>query len=106
MNDSGNSITVKILGQEYKIKCPPDKMNELQESANYLNKMMLDLRDNTKIMGIDKIAVLAALNVTHEMLSLKKQKQLHIDSLSKRIQELQYNVEQALLQEAMEEKFN
>lgn len=100
MSDSANSITVKILGQEYKVKCPPDRMNELQEAALHLNKMMQEIRDNSAILSADRIAVIAALNVTHEMLILKKQKQLHIDTLSKRIQELHDKIAQALMTDA------
>ncbi|QLH42571.1 MAG: cell division protein ZapA [Coxiellaceae bacterium] len=73
MSDANNSITVKILGKEYKIKCPPEKVAELQESAHYLDKMMQEIRDSGAVLSVDRIAVLAALNISHEMLILKKQ---------------------------------
>jgi cell division protein ZapA len=94
-----NSISVKIMGQDYKVKCPPEKIAELQESAVHIDKMMQDIRDNSNIIGLDRVAVIAALNVTHEMLILKKQKNAYIELLSKRIQELQQKIESALASE-------
>lgn len=91
-----NLIAVKILGQDYKIKCPPDKIAELQESANYLDRIMHDIRDGGQVLGLDRVAVIAALNIAHEMLSLKKQKNAYIETLSKRITDLQNRIEQAL----------
>lgn len=94
-----NSIAVKILGQEYKIKCPPDKIAELQESAVYLDRMMQEIRESSTILSLDRIAVIAALNTAHDMLILKKQKHAYIDSLSKRIQDLQQKIQQTLTTE-------
>lgn len=94
-----NSISVKIMGQEYKVKCPPEKIAELQESAVHIDKMMQEIRDNSNVIGLDRVAVIAALNVTHEMLILKKQKNAYIELLSKRIQDLQQKIESALTSE-------
>lgn len=97
-----NLIAVKILGQEYKIKCPPDKIAELQDSANYLDRIMHDIRDGSQVLGLDRVAVIAALNIAHEMLTLKKQKNAYIETLSKRITDLQGRIEQALAIEHVE----
>ena len=94
-----NSISVKIMGQEYKVKCPPEKIAELQESAVHIDKIMQEIRDNSNVIGLDRVAVIAALNVTHEMLILKKQKNAYIELLSKRIQDLQQKIESALTSE-------
>jgi cell division protein ZapA len=95
-----NSITVKILGQEYKVKCPPDKIAELQECAVHLDNLMREIRDGGNILSLDRVAVIAALNVAHEMLLLKKQKNNYIDQLNKRIIELQNKIESALASES------
>ena len=95
MNEA-NSISVKIMGQEYKIECPPDKVAELQESAIYLDRLMHEIRDNANIVSLDRIAVMAALNTAHDMLILKKQKRDYIDTLSQRIQDLQQKIQQTV----------
>lgn len=94
-----NSISVKIMGQEYKVKCPPDKIAELQESAVYLDRLMHEIRESSNILSLDRIAVIAALNTAHEMLILKRQKHAYIDSLSKRIGDLQQKIQQTLATE-------
>lgn len=100
-NDIANSVAVKIMGQEYKIKCPPDKFSELQESAVYLDHLMQEIRDGGNILSMDRVAVIAALNIANDMLVLKRQKQVYIDMLSKRILELQQKIDQALTPEVI-----
>jgi cell division protein ZapA len=99
MTESPNSISVKILGQEYKVKCPPDKIAELQESAVFLDNMMQEVREHGHVLSLDRIAVVSALNIAHEMLILKKQKNVYINTLSKRIQDLEHKIEHALASE-------
>jgi cell division protein ZapA len=56
----------------------------------------MEIRDHGHVVGIDRIAVLAALNIAYDMLVLKKQKQAYIDGLSERIFELQEKIEMVL----------
>lgn len=67
LNDA-KSIQVKILDKEYSINCPPEEQEALLKSANYLDKNMKSIRDLGKITGTEKIAVMAALNITNDML--------------------------------------
>ena len=67
LNDA-KSIQVKILDKEYNINCPPEEQEALLKSANYLDKNMRSIRDLGKITGTEKIAVMAALNITNDML--------------------------------------
>ena len=96
MNDSANSIVVKIMGQEYKVKCPPDKITELQDSASYLDHLMQEIREGSNINSAERVAVIAALNIANDMLVLKRQKQAYIDMLSQRIQALHEKIAQSL----------
>ena len=66
---SSDGITIHILGKEYMIACSEDERHDLQRSADYLDKKMREIRDNGKIVGTDRIAVMAALNISHELLS-------------------------------------
>ena len=63
-----NTVTVKILDKEYQVACPPEQQSELVVSASYLDKQMRSIRDSGKVIGIERIAVMAALNISHELL--------------------------------------
>lgn len=61
-------VTVRILEKEYLVACPESEQDSLQETARYLNKKMKEIRDSNKVVGTDRIAVMAALNIAHELL--------------------------------------
>lgn len=65
---SPNSVTVHILDKEYSIICPPEERNNLVGAARYLDGKMREIRSSGKVIGADRIAVMAALNITHELL--------------------------------------
>ena len=66
---SADGITIHILDKEYIIACSEDERHDLQRSAEYLDNKMREIRDTGKIIGSDRIAVMAALNITHELLT-------------------------------------
>jgi len=66
---SATGITIHILDKEYMIACDEDERHDLQRSAEYLDKKMREIRDSGKIIGSDRIAVMAALNISHELLA-------------------------------------
>ena len=67
LNDA-KSIPIKILDKEYNINCPPEEQEALLKSASYLDTNMRSIRDLGKITGTEKIAIMAALNITNDML--------------------------------------
>lgn len=64
-------VKVTILDREFLVACPDDEKQSLLESAEILSERMRDIRDSGKIVGVDRIAVMAALNITHEMLQAR-----------------------------------
>lgn len=65
------SVTVRIMGKEYAVACPPDEHEALVKSADYLNERMNSIRKRGKALGAERIAVMAALNITRELLELR-----------------------------------
>lgn len=61
-------ISIRILEREYLIVCPHDERSALLDAAELLNGKMREIRDSGKIIGLDRIAVMAALNLAHELL--------------------------------------
>jgi cell division protein ZapA len=67
-------LTIQILGREFRVACPEGEEKQLQASVEYLNRRMKDLRDNGKVTGNERIAIMAALNIAHEYLAQKPAK--------------------------------
>jgi cell division protein ZapA len=67
------SVTITILGREYQIACPPEEEESLRKSARYLDKQMEQVKGRGSSLGYEKIAVLAALNITHDLLKKSHQ---------------------------------
>ena len=67
------AVTLHILGKEYKIACESEERLDLIESAQQLDQQMRQIRDSGKVNGADRIAVMAALNLAHELYAIKNQ---------------------------------
>ena len=89
------AVTVRILDKEYFVGCPPDERNDLLESAEYLNKKMREIRDTGKVVGADRIAVMAALNMANELLRLRKHEG-EMNAVTGRVKQMRERVESAL----------
>lgn len=68
-----NTVTIKILEKEYNVACPEDQEAELMVSAKYLDKQMRTIRESGKVIGTERIAVMAALNISYELLQASDQ---------------------------------
>ncbi len=87
-----NTVEVKILDKEYLIACPDEARLQLENAANHLDKKMREIRKGGKVHGTERIAVMAALNITHD---LQQGSQLSEDT-SKIIQDLDEKLDAAL----------
>jgi cell division protein ZapA len=67
MNRDPGAVKVYILDKEYLVACPEEERDALQVSAKYLNDKMSKIRGSGKVVGMDRIAVMAALNLAHEV---------------------------------------
>ena len=70
---STETVTVHILGRDYQIACKVDERENLLKASRELDQRMRDIRTNSSVVGIDRIAVIAALNLTDELLKLRDQ---------------------------------
>ena len=97
MNDDENHVlSVKILDRHYQIKCPLDQTQALQESATYIDQQMRKFRQNSQVNNTERVAIITALNLCHELMQLRKQKNNYIDVMNQRIQDLQHRIENFL----------
>lgn len=68
MSEDLARVTVRILDKEYQVACPDHEREALLESAELLNRKMQEIRESGKVVGLDRVAVMAALNLSHEIL--------------------------------------
>ena len=78
-------VSVKILGKEYQIACPEEEKAALISSAQLLHYNMEQIQSSGKIIGLDRIAVMAALNLAHELINLRDHEGHGLDDINKSI---------------------
>ncbi|HEX7116310.1 MAG TPA: cell division protein ZapA [Steroidobacter sp.] len=96
MSERMARVSVRILEKEYQVACLPEERSELLDSAEYLNARMREIRDAGNIVGLDRIAVMAALNLAHELLKLRGRGEAVQSDVSGKIRQLRERVEGAL----------
>jgi cell division protein ZapA len=90
------TVAVTILEREFLIGCTPEERPGLVAAADYLDAKMREIRSATRAQGVDRIAVLAALNITHEFLQLKQQSDNNSGTLAQHLQLLRTKLDGAL----------
>ncbi len=100
MNPEAKSLTVTLLDKEFRIQCTADEETQLRASAEYLNQKMLEIRNSGKLIGLDKIALMAAMNLSHELLKTKSKLDENSERLDKRLAVLQDKVKNAVSRNA------
>ena len=89
-------ISIRILEREYLIACPHDERSALLDAAELLNDKMREIRDSGKIVGLDRIAVMAALNLAHEVLKSKSKDRRGEAEAGTRVRALRERIDGAL----------
>ena len=68
MSEKG-ALTISLLGREFRVACPEGEERQILAAADYLNKKLKEVRDTGKVVGNERIAIMAALNIAHESMS-------------------------------------
>ncbi|HUQ28741.1 MAG TPA: cell division protein ZapA [Usitatibacter sp.] len=100
MSEKG-ALTISLLGREFRVACPEGEERQLLAAADYLNKKLKEVRDTGKVVGNERIAIMAALNIAHESMSKHGNagsggSSLEAASIRRRISALQETLESAL----------
>ena len=96
MSDRTVRVSVRILEKDYQVACPVEERSALLDAAELLNGKMREIRDGGNVMGLDRIAVMAALNLANELLSLRNRDSSAEHGLTGKIRQLRERVEVAL----------
>ena len=90
------TVTVHILDKEYCIACPADERANLESAARYLDGKMREIRSGGKVIGADRIAVMAALNITHDLLHKQQRLDQEASAAREQVRDLLGRVDSAL----------
>jgi cell division protein ZapA len=89
-------VSVRIMEKEYVVACPYEERSALLDAAEYLNGRMREIRDSGKVVGLDRIAVMVALNLANEVLRLRDRDAKLEGEVGGRVRALRERVESAL----------
>jgi len=89
-------ISLRLLDREYQVACPAEERSDLLDSAEYLDGKMREIRDTGKVVGLDRIAVIAALNIANELIKQRKQGTVVEGDVGARLRSLRERMETAL----------
>ena len=95
MSKDADAVKVTILDKEYLVACPEEERDALLASARYLNARMAEIRGSGRVVGIDRIAVMAALNLAHEIVESGATTK-ELDEYASRIGSLNTRIEETL----------
>ena len=88
-------VTVRILDRDYHVACPPDERESLLKAADLLSREMSDVRDSGRVVGMDRIAVMVALNLAHQFLQAESERDATVSESLARIQRLRLTLAEA-----------
>ena len=95
-DDRISRVSVRLLDRQYEVACPVEERSDLLDSAEYLDAKMREVRDTGKVVGLDRIAVISALNIANELIKLKQQGSSLEGDIGSRLKTLRERVESAL----------
>ena len=96
MNEMYAHVSIRILEKEYQVACPADEKANLIASADLLNEKMREIRDSGKVVGLDRVAVMAALNMANELLQRTDEDRELKDIVGLRVKAMRERLDTAL----------
>jgi cell division protein ZapA len=90
-----STVSIHILDKEYQVNCPPEEQSALIQSSQVLDKRMREIRKSGNVIGLERIAIMAALNLTYDMLKAES-KATTSEALDKDLQRMDSKITEAL----------
>lgn len=94
-----NALDVTILDREFRVACPDDERDGLLEAVAYLDKKMREIRDAGKVAVVERIAIMAALNISHELLATRLGSGFDMGDFKRRIGSMQATIDATLAEQ-------
>jgi cell division protein ZapA len=100
MSADAKGLQISVMGREFRVACPENEQKGLLEAVEYLNKKMDEIRDHGKVVGLERIAIMAALNIAHELLSTKVGGGFDIAEVKRRMNHMETILDQAMFDQS------
>ena len=98
MNADSKGMQISIMGREFRVACEPDEQKALLEAVDYLNSKMQEIKEQGKITGLDRIAIMAALNISHEFMTTRIGN-FDVSEIKRRIMNIEATLDQAFAEQ-------
>lgn len=95
---TAKSVDVQIMGREFTVSCTDEERQGLMDAVDYLDNKMREIRDAGKITGVERIAIMAALNLSHEVLNTKAG-DIDIGDYKRRINVMQNQIDDVIAEQ-------
>lgn len=89
-------VSIKILDKEYHVSCTDDEREQLHTAVAFLNGKMQEVKNSGKLIGSERIAVMAALNIAHELLAYRRNNDDYVSNVDSALRRLQSKIDDAL----------
>lgn len=99
MSADSKGLDISLMGREFKVACPEGEEKQLLASVEYLNQRMQEIKASGRVVGNERIALLTALNITHEFLTRQTPKGFDMGDVRRRIEVMQATIDDALAEQ-------
>ena len=96
MSAEPKGLQINIMGRDFRVACPDEDQKGLLEAVDYLNKKMQEIKGGGKVIGLERIAIMAALNIAHEFLTTKVGGSFDIAEIKRRMASMETVLDRAL----------
>ena len=96
MTPNNQPVCVKIMDKEFQVACPENQQDSLRAAAKLLDLKMRDIRDSRRVIGTDRIAIMAALNLAYDLLQIRSESINSSESFNAQMKNIQLKVQDAL----------
>ena len=96
MSKEASALDITILGRQFRVSCTEEEKKDLLKAVEYLDSKMREIRDGGKVIGVERIAIMAALNIAHELLTTRVNGAFDIGELKRRMASMQAAIDQAI----------
>ena len=98
MNADAKGMQISIMGREFRVACEPGEQKALLEAVDYLNRKMQEIKEQGKITGLDRIAIMAALNISHEFMTTRIGN-FDVSEIKRRMMNIEATLDQAFAEQ-------
>lgn len=99
MSSEPKALDITIMGREFRVSCRDEERQELLEAVAFLEKRMREVKDGGRVVGAERIAIIAALNIAHELLTTRVGNGFDLGDVRRRIASMQAVVDRALTEQ-------